>query len=458
MKRIFDITAILTIVVLITSCSSDDDQDRTGSTGGSAEELTPEVEILTPPSTPTPTPAPPIAPVPIAACTVPNDPATLPAIGPGVTGGVFRGNNLNLPANVTLNLTSDLIVVTQGALNVMGKITYAVGPNGPLNPGARIILVSLTANVVVGPNALVGKDAAQVLPRIPPGGARGATGVGAGSITIIASQAAIHNQGTIAGMHGQTGADASHFPAAGQAGAVGGNGGKGADVTLCAKQNITNDDWIESGGGGSGGSASTIAGNNAIANSTGGRGGAAGNVNLVGFGPNPVPVINNSRILGNLGGKGGFGIATGGANGGTGNAVGGRSNIGGSISFTNVVMNPVGILRVGSGGDGGNANATGGPGGGNADASGGPGGPDGAMPAIPVAAGAPAGAWGAIRTINPGNTGKGGDARAAGGAAPPAGAPGTLRAKGGVGKSGAAPGVMAPVPGVPRTVSSTSSL
>ncbi len=408
-------------------------------------------------------------------CSVPNDPATVRAIGPGVTGGVIRGQQLTVPAGTTLNITSDLTIISNNNLQIDGDIVAA---NPGANPGMQggfmpnITLVSQNGNVVIGPNAEIGFKAGMVLPAVGvAAGAsiRGAPGRTGGYVKIVSPNGFVANQGTIIGMPGTDGERANDTAAGGMFGvntasSASGGGGSGGNVLICAKDSIINDGWIAGGGAGSGGTASATALAGAQGDAVGGDGGTGGTVRLHGLiNPGRTGVTNNATIQAGVGGRGGSAIATGGAGGGDARANAGHAGQGGTIEFVSVEMAVVGTLNPASGGDGGVATATGmagangvlwGDPGGSAIANGGDGGPDGLTGPIPVPAGAAPGVWGAPVVGRPGHTGAGGNATATagnGGNGRRRGGPsGTRSATGGTGKGGTA-ATPAPPPPIVRT-------
>jgi hypothetical protein len=400
-----------------------------------------------------------------------------PPLGNFVNGGFYTGSTLKLPAGVNLQLASSLVLVSAGTLQIDGIIQV-----GPVAAGATaidIILVSLEGDVIIGQNAGVGFG-------VGPGGAAVAitgplacaTGGGAsygGLVKIVASKGSIRVLGTVAGQTGGNGGSATAndapppivLPMIGHVTAVGGEGGEGGDVRLCAFESMSISGTVMSGEGGAGGAAQSTAIDSRSDDSQGGPGNTAGNVYLDGLAGTPCQVAITGEVRANPGGRGGNAVANGGppgaTSGGDGGATGGDGARGGTVLFNNCVVQPVGTVRAGIGGNGGDAEANGGLGanaalfwgwgGGDANATGGDGGKPGATPTIPTPTGnvqgiaaAPLGfAW---------PSGKGGDADATGGnggiggAIGAGGTSGSATAQGGMsGNTGAAGGKKV-VPGV----------
>jgi len=104
-------------------------------------------------------------------CSIPNDAATAPAIAPNMTSGVVRGPQLALAAGTTLRITGDLTLISTGDLKIDGSILNAPSGAAGSDFSARITLVSLNGNVLIGPNAQIGFDTTTVI--APPTAAAG---------------------------------------------------------------------------------------------------------------------------------------------------------------------------------------------------------------------------------------------------------------------------------------------
>ena len=403
----------------------------------------------------------------VPTCAVPNVVANIGALGPNVTGGVYVGpvgQAVTIPANVTMKLTQSLTIISSGNLDINGHIVPGLNAVGEVkNPSLNITLISQQGSVNLGPNAVVGWAPGLLIPTAAPvtaASSAGNAGRSGGYIKIVAPSGTVWNQGSIIGLSGEGGGSATDVVGnvLGFMSAAGGGGGHAGDVRLCHVDGINNQGTIRGGfaGGGGGGIATSVAG---LADARGGPGGLGGDVILEGLAnPGPVRVLNPGGIFGGLGGEGGGGIASTAAPWPfVANADGARGRFGGTVKFVNVEMAPVGPLHNASGGDGGVASATGGPGlnlgvagtkGGSATAKGGRGARDGvkALP-IPVPPLDPPGVWGPTITGLPSRTGTGGTATATAGGGGfglfKNGASGTANAVGGTGKGGVPP---APVP------------
>ncbi len=355
----------------------------------------------------------------VPTCSVPAaSGVALPAVA-NITGGSFSDQQIIIPAGTNIFLTSSLILVANDLLQVDGTIT--VNPIGvPFGRQVNITLVSQNNNVVIGPAGQVGSASAQspskpmrtVTGRI----ASAFPGTNGGYVRLLSPGGGIDIQGNVEGFGGGNGGKAtskgviltgmSALAGAGprsEAVAVGGQGGFGGDVRLCALDgiNIGSAALVRGGMGGGMGHAFATAGSGKDAHASGGPANNGGNILIDGLVPG-MAVINAGRIEGGSVDWAGAAFATGGAstavplNGGKAVARGGLGGDGGTVLFSScVVTPPVGIINAHLGGDGGTANATGGNGfsslvtgkGGNADAWGGFGGQRGALPQIPTPAG-----------------------------------------------------------------------
>ena len=303
---------------------------------------------------------------------VPQQPAT--GVGPlaAATGGIWRGPALTIPANTTLFLTSDLTLISNGPLQIAGKIRLAPGVPVPIN----VTLISLTADVTItgqvgGGHSDNGFDV--VLNGWWPVAGAG-PGTNGGYIRVLAPQGSITIEDTMEGFSGGHGgrARARGFAAPGRgwggtAIAVGGEGGAGGHVLLHALESINVFDSVTSGYGGGGGSGEARASNGEDAIAIGGPGNESGVVRFEGADPqNPVDVTISLSVDAGDAGVGGAASAhvlppPNGA-GGSAEATGGIGGHGATIEFVNCVVDGQGQIVASRGGGGGNADARGGDG------------------------------------------------------------------------------------------------
>ncbi|HEY6323788.1 MAG TPA: hypothetical protein VJA16_19780, partial [Thermoanaerobaculia bacterium] len=192
------------------------------------------------------------APKPVADCAVgglPPPPASGPALvlDASVKGGVYGAPAVDIPANASLQLTSDLLVIATRDITILGLIT------GPQGGAARIVFVSLEGTIRVGNQASIGLGFARPGPASTPRGASvfalGGPGENGGLLKLVALKGSVDIAGTLFGQAGGPGglakATASPLlarlqrafgfvPQAGAALAMGGVPGAGGDVIVCA--------------------------------------------------------------------------------------------------------------------------------------------------------------------------------------------------------------------------------
>jgi hypothetical protein len=323
------------------------------------------------------------------------------------TSGVVSGGTYASPGPVTLSaggaqfaLTSDLVISSDDDLTVDINLDlpYVATPGAP-SPNITLIA---RRRVVINRHLGGGSTARAAV--VSGTFVKAAPGSNGGHVKIVAGTIDIHGRveggrggqgGTARAIGLMTTAWGGMLTSGGEATAVGGSGGMGGDVILCADLIVISGS-VSGGEGGSGGWA--------IAAATGGHdacgcGGAAGTAGDVIFGPGSQ--INISGVVsggGNDNTFGGHGIAYGtGSDGGDADAHGGPSAPGGTVLFRTgaVVFSappPVALVKSGAGGIGGYATARGGAGadgalfpdaGGTAQAFGTAGGKFGTTPQIP---------------------------------------------------------------------------
>jgi hypothetical protein len=321
----------------------------------------------------------------------------------------IRGNTIELPPGVTFFPPPNLMLVAFGDLTINGRIPIALGS------GDTLTLVSVSGAVRIGATAVIGPAPVTFSVALPATGtgtyalALGAPGTTGGFVKIVAPVVII--EGTIQAEPGGGGALATATgmglgPIGGTAVAVGGRGGFGGTIIICAEETIDIIDLalIRAGAGGNGGTAVATASNASEALAAGGPGNDGGNVVFSGTGEGPCQVTFRGvggfapTVKGGNGGNGGTCTATGGAGrtsafvpisllvggGGRGTAGGGFGGAGGTVRFVNCEVSPGASVMAGSGGVGGAGAATGGVGapavvltgysGGDTDALGGDGG------------------------------------------------------------------------------------
>jgi hypothetical protein len=387
-----------------------------------------------------------------------------------VGSGSFRGApgaGGQIPAQATFSIDGPFTIVVDKDLVISGKINFKSGgtkpdDGGPISftpgfslpaPPPSITLVSLNGRVTVEQGAEVGgfgRDMSAAEGAEAQTVGRGQTAVAGdgddgGWVKIVGVNVDI--QGKVAGQWGGDGGWANAvatqtpsdpmanaingfmgiFHAGGSTTAVGGNGGDGGDVIICATDAIHIGGRVQGGDGGDFGAASARADDGGFARAKTGIGGRGGDVTLCGR-PKNCQIFNDGQILGGAGG--GVFLKSSNAVGGSGHAVGGNAEarggageLGGTVHFESCLVTTQGTVAAGDGGGGGYAEAIGGAGaqgimsksgqglpGGNADAQGGNGGPAGALPIIPVLP------VGTTKNGDPGNRGPGGGTTAQGGA------------------------------------------
>jgi hypothetical protein len=382
----------------------------------------------------------------VPTCTLPVQPSATWHPDAHVDGGSFTAETAIIPAGTTLILRRSFTLVTEGDLIVNGAL-HLESPIG--SRAVALTLVSRKGSVIVGesatidgvtPHALFSRSTSH-LARV-----RGRAGVKGATVRLSGVRVIV--RGTIAGVGGGRGEavearGCAAGPVGGGAAAGGGEGGAGGDVLLCARDaiDIAGGALIAAGDGGDGGAAAAFAVNGSRAFARAGDGTDGGSVYFAGMGATlcSIVIAPTARVIAGHGGSGGvlYGIFSAVAMGGVGRlrkggdatAIGGNGGDGGTVLFRRCTVRAVDSRRVqaNSGGDGGDAEATGGSGGGSslwagsrggcAFARGGTGGRPGALPRIPLIAGAarggraaaemPRGSGGAARAT-PGGGGRGG--------------------------------------------------
>jgi hypothetical protein len=323
----------------------------------------------------------------------------------------LRGGTITLPAGVSFSQPlSNLTLIAYGDLIIDGTIPILAGSGG------GITLISLTGVVSIGPTGRI--EPVPVLPPMPPATTKtgayalalGTPGAPAGFIKIVAPVVVI--QGLVVAEPGGSGSStwATGTPAGmfgGTAVALGGSGGFGGTVLVCAQEQIrvSGAAMIRGGFGGTSGHAGASAANGSRALAAGATGGRGGDVVFTGTGAAACQMQIAATggfapsIRGGAGGWSGLiAVSSSGGNGSTSNlldgaggdamAVGGRGGDGGSVRFVNCEVSRNASVAAGAGGFGGSATAFGGAGapaiafvgwpGGDATAEGGDGGFDGA--------------------------------------------------------------------------------
>lgn len=356
-------------------------------------------------------------------CSFPSTGAATPLPGGPIAGGTFSSaSSLTIGPTQTFDLTSDLVIWSDGDLTIDGDIAVA-----PAGPGAPSVNISLGARRKVTINGRVGGGyGAAGAPATGTAAIAGAGGNG-GYIKVVGGSVDI--AGSVVSVDGGDGGNAAatgvitsswYGNFGGDADAVGGSGGHGGDIILCGDA-IKVGGIVRAGAGGFGGQGAARAAAGAEACACGGDGGAGGNV-IVGPGTQ-LDVGPAGWIAGGSAWRSGNAVASvAPGRGGRAEAMAGAAAPGGSVQFgpgATAISNPppVNGIAAGGGGRGGHAEAYGGDGGsgwlwpdagGDAKANAANGAPAGPTPVIPLPAGA---------TINgrAGAPGPGGDAKARGG-------------------------------------------
>ena len=400
-----------------------------------------------------------VGPAPPPDCGIPGDAANLPAITSATTGGVFRAPTagFTLPGGTTLTLTSSLTIIVRDELRIDGVILLGT----PAVAGGLINVTLVSTNADVRIAGVVGR-CGPFQPNPPPAAAAVITGSAAlavavagdsaGFVKVVAAGGSVDVTGCVIAGHGNWGGSATAlgvrapglFAVSGSATAVGGGGGAGGEVLLCALEAVHvgpsgfgfGPRGLVSGGwGGGGGHAKATSVNREEAHAIGGPGNRGGNVVVKGLQPG-CQLFNEGVLRGGGVLFGSFADATGTLAGGVfdgdARAEGGPGGQGGSVFASDCPAVRPGTIAVAAGGNGGPADARGD----RAVARGGPGGPSGAAARVPLIVGGLA-PWILTAPTPPGwrgvAAGKGGDATAA---CNPAGSADAL---GGVGATGAAP-------------------
>ena len=321
---------------------------------------------------------------------------------------------VNVPANRQIYLSGSLTVVSGEDIVVDGSITWS-----PPDPGSGITLVSLNGDIVI--NGQVGGSARPPRPPFDTSVrgalaiALGQPGVNGGHIRVIAPRGSIRINGVVEGVPGSAGAWAQaegtvpwyvRIISSRRIAAVGGQGGAGGDVVLCAAEQITIAGSALAGKGGGATRRNSRPQVNAFARglngagayARGGPGNDGGDVIFHGLGEG-CQIVNSGLVRGGRGGEQermtALALSSGSSDAEAKGSDGGR---GGSIRFEGCRVAEVGIMEAHTGGTGGPADARGGTGkqsrlfagdsGGDAETKGGDAGPDGARPRIPLITGA----------------------------------------------------------------------
>ncbi len=440
----------------------------------------------TPPYIPPPRMA---SPKPKHDCSPPSTAGLTPiaSLNPSVKGGLFQTTTATLKAGITIKLRSTLVIIADDLISIEGTITIDPIPsttpkpihiilycnNGPIWVSGEITGAMPTSQ----PPPYSGQEDRSTVSKVAAGSGPGEHG---GVVKVVSAQSAIGISGRILGFDGGWGGKAVAHPASspGTAVAVGGQGGTGGDVLLCAYDSIDFDGGIVGGGGGWGGRAIAVGEYGDNAWGVGGPGNVSGDIIFHGL-HKDARVMNSSGVYGGEGGAGGSAEALQGKKlskqGGEANAQGGEGGQGGTVKFINCRSSRQGYVDAGNGGTGGYSEAIGGDGenisgswssyiigkslisfitrgysGGDATSTGGSGGKAGTTPKIPIM---PSG----TAQGSPGSGGYGGLASAtqgSGGDGWPGGWTGTATAQGGIGgDTGQQPPakVLAPTPGQPGT-------
>jgi hypothetical protein len=350
------------------------------------------------------------------------------------TGGTFTGRVVRLTA--PLNPTSDLIIVAKNDLTIAADIMVGAGT-------FNINMISLEGKVLVARGTTVTAGSRDKADRVevtgdparnPPATALAKAGGNGGQIQI--SGVNVEIAGVVVAGSGGEGGSAMATGRGSQLGqvpdpqnpgqtmtvdvpnrggppatatAVGGSGGYGGRIIVCARDSIgvRTDAQLIGGSGGDGGSAEAIADNGAPAYARGGDGSRGGGVLMTSIlgGQCQIFLEAGSRLRGGnssfahggdaqaLGGKAYEDAPRSRRRGGDAIALAGKGGDGEGVSLLNcVVFNSGGILQSGDGRDGGMAMAMGGRGadskvrgvagdpGGDAEAGGGSGGKRGESP------------------------------------------------------------------------------
>jgi hypothetical protein len=346
-------------------------------------------------------------------------------------GGLFIVSGAVLPRNVAMNLTTDLSIVATGDIRIDGQINF------PSGRATNVVLVSLRGNITIGPTGIIGSGFARPGRNFTASGvapfAIGDFGDNGGYLKMVALEQSINIEGDVSGDNGGAGANVvasatrwqallarfgllaysgSYQP--GSATAYGGQSGAGGDVILCAQESIHVGSavpagaHVRAGDSSKSGDATATSALGALAVATASSitlgHGSGGDVIVSSTAPGivqlPVFIDVNSGINGGNGAKGGSADAT--AEGGPGfaNAQGGTGEAGGNVIYISTVVFDANVkagrppgTSSGNGGDGGPADALGGPGpaggkggdggkGGSALARGGSGAPPGLPPPV----------------------------------------------------------------------------
>lgn len=353
-----------------------------------------------------------------------------------ITGGEYWADSITVSGPNTL--TSTLVLLAENRLEISGQITP--GPRKPNDPVINITLACRSGRMEVGPSASVGGGAGSPgrSPPVATSREEGGNGANGGYLLLVGID--IHIKGKLLGIDGGSGGDVDvrggPLPAsmkncrAGSGVAVGGCGGHGGAVVICASEIIELEGSAQVIGsrGGMGGKAAATVSNYGEAYGHGGHAGDSGPVILQGRG-NFVPVripagagvyggctplaagtvtprggeADLERIPGDVNVEGSGGPAT---------AIGGAGGDGGGVYFPNCAVEGQGDILSGVGMTGGPAESVGGAGqaggpvakdGGNADSNGGNGGVAGPLPQYRDSTGAQ-------RLGTKGDDGAGGDA------------------------------------------------
>ncbi|HXJ80583.1 MAG TPA: hypothetical protein VMS64_18130 [Candidatus Methylomirabilis sp.] len=434
-----------------------------------------------PPKSPTKTPA-----TCYAAGPTPAPPGPPVILDNTVSGGTFLIPGAGVAPGTVINLTSDLVIISTGDVEIGGQI------RNPQNKATSIIIVSLEGNIVVQPTALIGFGTGETPQPVVETGATpfalGAPGGHGGVVKLVAEKGSIVVYGNIRGQMGGSGsrAEATSDPVvaaaaklagrsfAGWAIAVGGQGGPGGDVILCALEAIAVGSFpgfpggatVQGGQAGAPGRADATGAIDGFALALGGyryfEKDYPGHVYIESVAP---PGSGKVQLFVNPGGllqgaDGTYGqdgeAAVAGSDGGSAMAIGGDASPGGSVFFGDVIVfNRVlgRAIAAGDGAQGGDGSAEGATGpdgaagqngkqGGSASAFGGGGSKAGATPVyLDGLLNPPALALGSAGTDKGGGDAKatGGNGGAAGSGGASGGSSGDSRALGGANAAGQAP-------------------